>query len=69
MNYENYILANDQISLNKLIKNLNENSNKLSFFEIQVKPGSRSNLGRPTTTPKQNKIDLMSKINELSKRK
>ena len=69
MNYENYSLANDEPSLDKAINNLNKNLIGPSFFEIQVQPGSRANLGRPTTTPKQNKMDLMIKINELSKTK
>ena len=39
-----------------------------AFFEIEVQAGSRSDLGRPTITPKQNKINLMNKISELSKK-
>ena len=68
MKYNHYLLSNDERSLNKNIKDINNKKGPI-FFEIQVKPGSRSNLGRPTTTPKQNKIDLMSKINELCKTK
>jgi len=66
MNYKDYIFANDESSLNELISHLNKSSNNPAFFEIQVQAGSRPELGRPTTTPKQNKIDLMNKINELS---
>ena len=69
MNYRSYSLVDDESSLNEAINNLNKNLIGPSFFEIQVQPGSRSNLGRPTTTPKQNKIDLMFKINGLSKTK
>jgi phosphonopyruvate decarboxylase len=29
------------------------------FIEVLVRPGSRSDLGRPTRTPEQNKMDLM----------
>ena len=28
------------------------------FLEIRVNKGSRENLGRPTTTPKENKLDF-----------
>jgi phosphonopyruvate decarboxylase len=34
------------------------------FFEIKVRKGFRKNLGRPTTTPKKNKEDLMKFIRE-----
>ena len=30
-----------------------------SFIEVLVRPGHRANIGRPTTTPNQNKIALM----------
>ncbi len=36
--------------------------NSLSFIEIKCGVGSRSNLGRPTTTPKQNKVDFMKRL-------
>ena len=29
------------------------------FLEIKITPGSRDNLGRPTVTPKKNKLDFM----------
>ena len=68
MNYKNYILANDEETLEKLIKKLSNNLENPTLFEIQVQTGSRSNLGRPTITPKKNKLNLMAKINELSKK-
>ena len=37
-------------------------SSKLATLIIYTKQGSRDDLGRPTTTPEQNKIDLMAKI-------
>lgn len=40
------------------------NSNELTFVEICVGLGSRSDLGRPTTTPKQNKNMFMNFITE-----
>jgi len=35
------------------------------FLEIKVKKGFRENLGRPTTTPKENKQNLMKFIKEI----
>jgi phosphonopyruvate decarboxylase len=40
---------------------LNKNS---TFIEILVRSGHRSNIGRPTTTPIQNKIALMNSLNQ-----
>lgn len=37
-------------------------SAQLSFIEVLVKKGARANLGRPTTTPKENKIALMATL-------
>lgn len=69
LNYKDYYSANDRVSLNKLVKKILNKTNNPAFFEIQVQPGSRLDLGRPTITPKENKIKLMKKINELSKTK
>ena len=35
-----------------------------SFIEVLVRPGHRSDIGRPTTTPNQNKNDLMRTLKE-----
>lgn len=40
--------------------------NKLTFIEIKSAIGSRADLGRPTTTPVQNKEALMKYLEELS---
>ena len=37
-------------------------SDECSFMEIQAKPGFRKDLGRPTTTPEENKICFMQSI-------
>jgi phosphonopyruvate decarboxylase len=37
--------------------------NVLTFLQINVKIGSRSDLGRPKTTPQQNKSALMEALN------
>ena len=68
MNYKNYSFANNESTLIQMLNDFNQHSVGPSFFEIQVQPGSRSDLGRPTTTPEQNKLDLMSRIDELSKK-
>ena len=68
MNYKNYSFANNESTLIQMLNDFNQHSVGPSFFEIQVKPGSRGDLGRPTTTPEQNKLDLMSRIDELSKK-
>jgi len=69
LNYQDYYSANDRNSLKKLIDKLLNKVNKPALFEIQVELGSRADLGRPTITPKENKIKLMKKIHELSKTK
>ena len=37
--------------------------NSTSFIEVLVRPGHRLNIGRPTTTPVENKNSLMSTLN------
>lgn len=44
--------------LDNVLENLID-SHRLSFVEIQTAIGSRSNLGRPTTTAMENKINFM----------
>ena len=41
-----------------------ENHIKSSLIEVRVKKGFRKDLGRPTTTPKKNKEDLIKFIRE-----
>tara|TARA_B100001093_G_scaffold359037_1_gene343614 strand:- start:1985 stop:3130 length:1146 start_codon:yes stop_codon:yes gene_type:complete len=38
--------------------------NSTSFIEVLVRPGHRKDIGRPTSTPHQNKIDLMRILNK-----
>lgn len=60
--YKNYCSAED-------IKTLNEAWNKVtgtegpSMIEVKIKQGSRPDLGRPTSTPEQNKKMFMEHIN------
>ena len=53
MNYEELDLALKNAKL----------SNHLSFIEVMCSIGSRSDLGRPTTTALQNKLDFMKNLN------
>ncbi|MEN9012839.1 MAG: phosphonopyruvate decarboxylase, partial [Yoonia sp.] len=34
-------------------------TNGVTFIEVQVRPGNRADIGRPTSTPAQNKIAMM----------
>lgn len=45
---------------NELLKLLEGKLEPGTFIEIKVMPGSRSDLGRPTSTPVENKIQFMS---------
>lgn len=36
----------------------------VSFIEVQVRPGNRADIGRPTSTPSQNKIAMMEFLRE-----
>lgn len=41
-----------------------KSAEKLVFLEVECSIGSRKNLGRPTTTPAENKINFMRKLND-----
>jgi phosphonopyruvate decarboxylase len=43
-----------------------KNSNILTFIEVKAAIGSRADLGRPTSTPKENKEKFMSYLNEVN---
>ena len=63
----NYKYVNKVISSESLKDNVSELCKEQGpgFLEIQIKKGSRKDLGRPTSTPFENKLSLM---NELMKR-
>ncbi len=63
MGYDVYLRANDQKSLNEALKNVMSQEGT-RFLEILVSLGSRDDLGRPTTTPKNNKAALMKYLKE-----
>jgi phosphonopyruvate decarboxylase len=53
----NFVKFNNQISLEENIQSLVYSSGP-SFLEIKVPSGSRASLGRPTTSPVENKIAM-----------
>jgi len=67
VNFEQLALANSYKTANSVntrndLVNIVQELNKQSgpqMLVVKVKKGSRKNLGRPTTTPEQNKQDLM----------
>lgn len=61
--YPNTVSVNSFEKLDNALKNA-KNRNELSFIEVKCAMGARENLGRPTTTAKQNKEAFMA---ELSK--
>lgn len=50
--------------IRRCLKEINE-TNELAFLEIKVNKGARKDLGRPTTTPTENKNMLMEYLNEM----
>ena len=46
---------------------LSEKSPDFHFIEVKVRPGARKDLGRPTTTPRENRDALMNHIQILAK--
>ena len=50
--------ADDPGSLRRALQDIQEHR-KLTFLEVRIAIGSRSELGRPTTTPAENKAALM----------
>lgn len=58
LNYNNILSVNTAKDLSKKLTEY-FNSNGPSFIELKLKPGSRSDLGRPTIKPVDNKLDLI----------
>jgi len=63
--YPNVVSVNTFEELDKEL-NKAKNRDELSFIEVKCSIGARDNLGRPTTTAKQNKEMFMSNLNENS---
>jgi len=62
--YNVCLQASNQTNLQKALQTATE-AEGTCFIEILVALGSRDNLGRPTTTPKENKSSLMSFLREV----
>ena len=64
LGYQQCFRVND---LESLVFALNEalTNNASTFIEVLINPGHRSNLGRPKTTPLQNKVSLMHYLSSI----
>lgn len=60
--YENVLKVETPEELDAAL-NDSESKSKLTFVEVLVTKGARKDLGRPKSTPKENKIALMSFLN------
>lgn len=58
LNYKKVFSIKDRMSLKEVLNKINGENGPI-MLEIQVKKGNRKDLGRPTTTPIQNKEALM----------
>lgn len=56
--YPNAVCVEDAVSLNAALMEA-KGRNELSFIEVKCAIGSRADLGRPTTTPQENKRAFM----------
>ena len=61
--YKNAVSVDNFEDLDKVLLEA-KNRNELSFVEIKCSIGARDNLGRPTTTPIENKNGFMKYLNE-----
>ena len=66
--YKNAVSVDNFEDLDKVLLEA-KNRNELSFIEIKCSIGARDNLGRPTTTPIENKNGFMKYLNEKIKNK
>ncbi|HZX20943.1 MAG TPA: phosphonopyruvate decarboxylase [Clostridia bacterium] len=64
--YKLILQAETKNELSMVIDRL-KNSTQLSFLEIRVNKGARDNLGRPTTTPIENKEEFMKFLRIMGK--
>ena len=57
--YSRVLCANDEDTLLTTLSAIKEGEPELTFLEICVATGTRADLGRPTSTPGENKASLM----------
>jgi len=63
--FENVFTAQSEGELRSLLPRIRRAArDKLCFLEIMLRPGSRDDLGRPTSTPRQNMTELMQTLKE-----
>lgn len=62
--YPNAVSVTKAEDLDKELKNAKAR-NELSFIEVKCSIGAREDLGRPTTTAQQNKLNFVEYLNEL----
>jgi phosphonopyruvate decarboxylase len=63
--YGNAVSVETEKVLRKTLEKLKD-AKGATFIEIKVKKGARKDLGRPTTTPVQNKLAFMNFLSELT---
>ena len=61
--YRRILYADNARSLKLALAKV-QSSRELTFLEARVAIGSRPDLGRPTTTPRENKAALMHTLSE-----
>lgn len=62
--YQNVECVNNFNELDKVLEQY-KNNNELSFLEIKSSIGARADLGRPTTTAQENKINFMKYLENI----
>lgn len=66
--YRNIYKVETEKDLEKIMNEIKESfksgKNELTFLEVKVTKGARKDLGRPTTTPQENKKALMEFLND-----
>ena len=63
LGYDKVYEAKDKEELKKVLEE-NKNINELIFIEVKCSLGARKDLGRPTSTPEENKISFMENLNK-----
>ena len=64
MGYKHAYNAKDKSELMDILNNAHQLTGPI-FINVMVRKGNRSDLGRPTTTPIQNKQAFMAQINRI----
>ena len=63
LGYEKVYEAKDKEELKNVLEEIKK-INELIFIEVKCKIGAREDLGRPSTSPEENKINFMKYLNE-----